>query len=229
MFEGRYGKALTIGLIVLILIVIGVLIFFTIDYVNSMKTNQDLQNAVDRFEGAVNKQEDEENKDKNNNEQSTGEDIQLNIQIENIEVSYPTDSDQINTYKGFPVVGIIEVPKLDLKYPVLEDGSKDAIEVSVAINVGPGLNREGNTVIIGHNYRNGTFFSNNKKLNKEEKIYITDKTGTKLEYTIFSIYTTTPEDSDYMDRDTGGKKEITLVTCTDDTKSRIIICARAEG
>ncbi len=36
------------------------------------------------------------------------------------------------------------------------------------------LNKPGNTVIAGHNYRNSRFFSNNKKLNIGDKIYVTD-------------------------------------------------------
>jgi len=225
MFEGRYGKALTVGLIVLILIVIGVLIFFTVDYIKSSNINGDASDAVDRFEGAVNKQQEQES---NKNEQAIDSNVQLNIQIENIVTGGSSNTDSSNTYKGFPVVGTIEIPKIDLKYPVLEEGTKDAIEVSVAVNAGPGLNKVGNTVIIGHNYRNGTFFSNNKNLSNGDKVYITDTTGTKLEYTIYNIYTTTPEDSDYMDRDTEGRREVTLVTCTDDTKSRLIICAKAD-
>lgn len=228
MFEGRYGKVLTIGLIILILIVIGTLIFFAADYIKSTKTNADAENTADRFEGSVNKQ-DNNQKPENKNEQVSDMNVQLNIQSENIIIDTPSNVESENTYKGFPVVGIIEIPKIDLKYPILKEVTKDSIEVSVAINSGPGLNRVGNTVIIGHNYRNATFFSNNKNLSNGDKVYITDETGTKLEYTIYNSYITTPEDSDYMDRDTGGKKEVTLVTCTDDTKSRLIICARAEG
>ncbi len=219
MFEGKYGKALTIGLVILIVLVIGTLIFFTVDYIKNSNINDDASDAADRFEGEVNKKED---KDKTNEEEV----VAPNIKVENI-ISNGSNEGSTDTYKGFPVAGIIEIPKIDLKYPVLEDGSKDAIEVSVAINAGPGLNKIGNTVIIGHNYRNATFFSNNKNLAKGDKIYITDKAGEKVEYEIFNIYTTTPEDSDYMDRETEGRKEITLVTCTDDTKSRLIICAKA--
>lgn len=223
MFGGRYGKTLTVGLIILILIVIGVLIFFTVDYIKSIKINEEALNTVDRFEGLIDKDKD----NNNNNEQISDSNIELNIQTENIITNSQSNSDYMTSHQGFPVVGIIEIPKIDLKYPVLEDGTKDAIEVSVAINGGPGLNRVGNTIIIGHNYRNGTFFSNNKNLSNGDKIYITDKTGTKLEYSIYNIYITTPEDSDYMDRDTGESKEVTLVTCTDDTKNRLIICAKA--
>lgn len=225
MFEGKYGKILTVGLIVLILIVIGVLVFFTVDYIKSSNINDDALNAADRFEGAVNKQED---KNTNTNYDNSEENVQINIQIENVTIEGNTNSDSTNTYKGFPMVGTIEIPKIDLKYPILKDSSKDAIEVAVAVDSGPGLNKIGNTVIIGHNYRNGTFFSNNKNLSNGDKIYITDTTGTRVEYIIYNIYTTTTDDSDYMDRDTQGKKEVTLVTCTDDTKNRLIICAKAD-
>lgn len=236
MFDGRYGKALTVALLVLILLIVGTLIFFAVDYVKNSSIKSDASNAVDRFEGSVNKEENQENNDAENNTQvdnnneQVDTNVQLNIQTENIIVNTDTNVNQNagNTYKGFPVVGTIEIPKIDLKYPVLEDSSKDAIEVSVAIDAGPGLNKIGNTVIIGHNYRNGTFFSNNKNLANGDDIFITDETGTKVKYVIYNIYTTTPEDSDYMDREVGKIREVTLVTCTDDTKSRIIICAKEE-
>ena len=66
----------------------------------------------------------------------------------------------------------------------------------------------------------------NKNLANGDEIFITDETGTKVKYIIYNIYTTTPEDSDYMDREVGEIREVTLVTCTDDTKSRLIICAK---
>ena len=51
-----------------------------------------------------------------------------------------------------------------------------------------GLNKIGNTVIIGHNYRNGAFFGSNKRLNEGDKVYITDNAGLRVEYTIYKIY-----------------------------------------
>lgn len=223
MFDGKYGKALTIGLATLIVIVIGTLIFFTVDYIKSSNINSEASDAADKFDGAVNKQE-----NNNKNEETSSSNVELNIQIENIitEGSSNSNTNSTSTYKGFPLVGTIEIPAIELKCPILEEASKDAIEVAVAVNGGPGINRVGNTIIIGHNYRNGTFFSNNKNLANGDKIYITDKEGMKVEYSIFNIYTTTPEDSKYYERDTQGKREVTLVTCTDDTKSRLIICAR---
>lgn len=225
MFESKYGKVLTIGLVILIVVVIGALIFFTVDYIKNSNINDDASNAAERFEGEVTKNNIQENTQTNT--QTNTEIVAPNIQVENIIVADPSGESK-NTYKGFEVAGTIEIPKIDLRYPVLENSSKSAIEASVAINSGVGLNKVGNTVIIGHNYRNGTFFSNNKNLSEGDKVYITDNTGNRVEYTIYNIYTTTPEDSDYMDRETNEKREITLVTCTDDTKSRLIIYASAD-
>ena len=220
MFEGRFGKALTVALVVLIVVIIGTLIFFTVDYIKNTKINNDAQNAADRFEGSVNGEL--KNETQNTVQNTEIENVEVNIKNEQVNGGSTSD----NTFNGFPTVGTIEIPKTELKYPVLKDASKDAIEQSVAINGGPGLNKVGNTIIIGHNYRNGTFFSNNKNLSNGDKVYITDEKGTKLEYIIYNTYTTSPEDSGYMESDTEGKREVTVVTCTDDTKSRLVIYAR---
>lgn len=88
-----------------------------------------------------------------------------------------------------------------------------------------GLNKIGNTVIIGHNYRNGAFFGSNKRLNEGDKVYITDNTGLRVEYTIYKKYLTPQEDYSYAQRDTNGKREVTLVTCHTDNRYRLVIWA----
>lgn len=72
----------------------------------------------------------------------------------------------------------------------------------------------------------GTLFSNNKKLVVGDKIYITDQTGQKIEYSITKTYTTTDMDFSYATRDTNGKREISLSTCTTDPSKRLVIWAK---
>ena len=72
-----------------------------------------------------------------------------------------------------------------MAYPVLDRATKSSIKVAVGISYGVGLNNVGNTVIMGHNFRDGTFFSNLKNLKNGDLIYITDLTGTKIKYTIY--------------------------------------------
>ncbi len=88
------------------------------------------------------------------------------------------------------------------------------------------LNEPGNTVLAGHNYSNGTFFSNNENLKNGDKIIITDESGRRVEYEVYDKFQTSLSDTEYMTRSTGGKREISLSTCTADTSARIIVLAR---
>ena len=124
------------------------------------------------------------------------------------------------------MVGKIEIPKINVSYPILGKTTKTSIEVAVSVLYGPGPNKVGNTVIVGHNYKNGTFFSNNKRLEAGDEIYITDTDGNRLKYIIYDKQLLAPEDFDYAARDTQGKREISLSTCTDDVNSRLVIFAR---
>ena len=82
-------------------------------------------------------------------------------------------------------------------------------------------------MIIGHNKRNGTLFSDNKYLEPNDEIYITSKDGQKQKYIIYSKFTTTPEDITYLQRKVIGLPEITLQCCSDNEQQRIIILAKA--
>ena len=141
-----------------------------------------------------------------------------------------SNSDNRPKYNGFITSGTIEIPATNLKSPILDQSeySAKALETAVIETYGPGLNEVGITTISGHNYRNGTFFSNNKKLNVGDRIFITDSTGKRLSYTIYEKFEAEQNYSDYMVKDTQGAIEIALSTCTDDAKARIIILARAD-
>ena len=224
MFEGKYSKLLTGLLIAGILLIIGVLVFLAIRMVNDNKNNKwDPAEAVEQFQG--NKSSTKKNEEASTNSEA----VNPLIGIENLVVSDGTSSQSTKQmYKGFPMVGTIEIPSIDLKYPVLENASKSSMVVSVGILDGPGLNKVGNTTIAGHNYRNGTFFSNLKKVSIGDKVYITDESGTKMTYIVYNTITTSPEDSSFMERDTEGKREVSLDTCTDDSQSRFVVFAREQ-
>ncbi len=225
MFESKYGKVLTVILVIVIIAIVGLLGFLLYDYYNNYATTKDASEAVDDFQGEV-----ADGGDNNSGDQNTNNDG--SNPFDQIKDSNGTGGGTANKtkkmYKGFGMLGTMEIPATNFKYPVLEKVTTKSIETAVAFLYGSGLNQEGNTVIIGHNYRNGLFFSNNKKLNIGDKIYITDNDGNKVTYTIYNKFETTPEDTSFYQRDTGGKPEITLSTCTDDSKARLIIFAKPE-
>ena len=220
----KYSNFLTILLVVIIiaiLVIIGVLGY---KYYKTYVTKNSSQDFVDNF---VDSSTDGQKNNKNND--STN-DIQYDGIDEGEKTETDTSTGKKKQYNGFDVAGTIEIPATGLKCPILEQYtySPKALETSVVVLYGVGLNQPGNTTIAGHNYRNGLFFSNNKKLNNGDKIYITDSTGKRLAYTIYNKYEAAENESDYITRDTQGATEISLTTCTDDSKARTIIWAKAD-
>lgn len=227
MGEKNYNKILTIVLIITAVLAVGVVGFFGYDVYKKHAINKGANEAINEFTDELVRVRKNTN---SMNDNQIGNQNNVQLDIGNLtEVAEGTESNSniaTKTYKGFTMNGIIEIPSINLKYPVLDRATKTSMEVSVGIAYGPGLNQVGNTVIMGHNYRNGTFFSNLEKVKMNDIIYITDNTGKKLKYTVYNIYTTASEDFEYASRDTAGKREISLSTCTDDVKNRIIIWAK---
>ena len=215
MFESKYSKVLTVILVIVIVAIVGLLGFLGYDYYKKYMVTKDTEGFVDNFQGEVSDQE-------------GGDDVASTDGNPFEQEKDKNSSTTKKTYKGFGVLGTMEIPTIKLKYPVLEKVTKKSIETAIAFLYGSGLNEAGNSVIIGHNYRNGLFFSNIKKLNIGDKIYITDNSGKKLTYTIYDKFETSDTDTSFYQRDTEGKAEITLSTCTDDSKARLIILAKAE-
>lgn len=124
-------------------------------------------------------------------------------------------------------VGKIEIPKTGVDTPILNQVSVEGMKNAPCLLYSTGeLNQNGNNLIVGHNFRNGTIFSDNKNLQLGDKIYLTTLDGNRVEYTIYDKFITTAEDVSYIKRDTNNKPEITLSCCTDDDEYRIIILAK---
>ena len=86
--------------------------------------------------------------------------------------------------------------------------------------------QHGNICIAGHNYNNGSFFSNIFLLSIGDEIYFTDISQIKHIYTIYDKYEISSADTSCTSQDTNGKKEITIITCNNLNGNRLIIKAR---
>lgn len=132
-----------------------------------------------------------------------------------------------STYRGFATIAKIEITRTGLNTYVLSKMSTNGMEVAPCLLYSSGeINKSGNTLILGHNYKNGRIFSNNKNIQIGDKIYITSLDGVRKEYVVYNKFETTPEDTSYIRKNTSNGPEITLSTCSDDGLSRIIIEAR---
>lgn len=231
--NSKYSKLLTIILIIAIVIVVILFAFFGYEIYNKYYVEKQTSDMIDVFESSIaDKVTNVVENTTNENEVSSGNVVAPILSDEptastgGSSSSGGTASSSGVKYKGYTMVGQIEIPKINIKYPILGQTTKTSIEVAVSVLYGPGPNKVGNTVIVGHNYKNGTFFSNNKKLAVGDEIYITDTEGQRMKYIIFDTQLLAPEDFNYAVRDTQGKREISLSTCTDDVNSRLVIFAR---
>ena len=227
----KYSNFLTILLVLIIIAIIGIIAFLGFKYYETYVTKNEAENFVDTYYG------DTENNTNTGNNTSIIPPVDDDNMFEGVEEGTnestggnSSSTDNRPKYNGYATTGTIEIPLTGLKCPIIAQSeySPKALETAVVETYGPGLNQIGVTTISGHNYRNGTFFSNNKKLNVGDKIYITDLTGKRLSYTIYDKFEAEETYSDYMVKDTQGAIEIALSTCTDDSKARLIILAKAD-
>lgn len=229
MFKSKYSNVLTVLLVLVIIAIVALLAYMGYDFYRKYYIEKDAEDFMERYEQDLNQISNQTNTvDDNNNTPTVIDPGQYDntTNTNGNSSSGSNSSGKSYTYKGFPVLGTIEIPKSGIKYPILDTISKKALETSIVKYYGPNLNEPGNVTLAGHNYKNGSFFGKNKKLANGDIIYITDNTGRKLKYTIYNIYQTTPDDADYMTRLTDGKREISMTTCTDDSKARLIIWAK---
>ena len=144
---------------------------------------------------------------------------------------YKTTSTSLtNTYKvdgkTYEMVGSINIPSINVDYPILSETSDSLLKVSVCKFWGSNPNQVGNLCIAGHNYRNKRFFSKVPTLKVGDIIEITDVNKTTLKYSVYDKYTVDPSDTSCTSQITNGKKVVTLITCTDDSKQRVIVQAK---
>ena len=161
----KYSKFLTVILIIVVIGVFGLLGYLGIDVYKKFANKKEVAQVLDEYDNTLNT--------------SSGTTTGTNSNVEMPDViaepsntiggATGTQSTQVK-YKGYNVEGKIEIPAIDLEYPILEKTTPTSIEAAVAIMYSAnGLNQPGNTVIAGHNYRNGDFFGNNDKLKLRDK------------------------------------------------------------
>lgn len=232
-----FNKILTVILVILIVCICLATGYLGYTYYKKYTLNKSAQKYIEEFDTLI--VQIAEQKPEDSNISNGGNNVENTVTNNAVKPNNTTPQNKPSNgyvqysnkfkYKGFPVVGKLEIPAINIQYPVLKESSNaKAIEVSIVKIYGPEINQPGNVVIAGHNYNNGLFFGKNKNLKIGDKIYITDLKGNRVEYTIYNKYYTPESDYSYITRQTNGKRELTLYTCDRTGANRLIICARAE-
>lgn len=123
-------------------------------------------------------------------------------------------------------IGVVNIPSINVNYPILSTYTDALLKIAPCKFHGPNPNEVGNLCIAGHNYRNSKFFSKVPDMQLGDIIEITDLSGNTVEYKVYDMFIVNPDELGCTSQLTEGRKEITLITCTDDNKQRHIIKAR---
>ena len=193
-------KAIFYMLLIATIIVLGMIIY---KYGSNQINEKESQEVVEAFS----------NIDFSDNGEESGSQIQLE-------------------YKGYKVIGIVKIPKIDIEYPILEIGDIDPenaekpMKLSIIKYWGENVNDYGNLSIAGHNNKDGTMFGKTKKLEIGDIVELTDLTGQKIQYSIYDIFVTDPNDVNILLPKEELIREVTLITCTNGNKQRLILKAK---
>ena len=124
------------------------------------------------------------------------------------------------------IFGIIEIPKIGIRYPIFSHLNEELLKISPCKFYGESPKVNGNICIAGHKYNNSMFFSNISLLNKNDEIYLYDNSNNKYVYTIFNLYEVKESDLSPIFDYNQSSKELTLITCNNINQNRFIIKAK---
>lgn len=121
------------------------------------------------------------------------------------------------------VIGVLEIPALDEELPIIGKWSYKLLKISVCRYKGPDPNEEGNLVVIGHNYKNGSHFGHLSKLSVGDEIFVTDaKTNTRVRYEVYQVKSIAPDAFSAL-KSYRGECGLTLMTCKDNGTNRLLV------
>ena len=155
------------------------------------------------------------------------------IQIERIASKPETNSiekvDIAKSYLGFKVAAKLIVPKINLETYVLEEYTKEGMDLCPTKFWGPNANEIGNFCITGHNYKKDNMFYDLINLSIGDEFELLDNKNGKYTYTIYDIYKVKPDNTSSLNQNTKGKRVVTLITCVNYSNTRLIIKAIEKG
>jgi len=144
-----------------------------------------------------------------------------------------TSEEEINMeMNGYKIIGTVNIPKINITYPILDidtynpEETKEPMKMSIVKYWGGKVNDYGNLSIAGHNNYDGTMFGKTKKLQIGDIVELTDLTNKTIQYAIYNIFVTDPNDVTILQTKDESVREVTLITCTNGNRNRLILNAR---
>lgn len=117
---------------------------------------------------------------------------------------------------GYLYIGVLEIPALKLKLPVMEEWDYTRLRISPCRYEGSAY--KDNMIIAGHNY--SSHFGNLDQLPTGARVRFTDVEGNVFDYTLKWVDILEPEQTEEM---LEGDWDLSLFTCTYDLSRRNVL------
>ena len=127
------------------------------------------------------------------------------------------------------VLGVLEIPAIEQELPIISKWSYSLLKISICRYKGPDPNQEGNLVLMGHNYKNGSHFGRLDELEEGDELFLTDNNNNRVRYVVYQMKTIAPDAFSAL-KTYRGDCGLTLMTCINNGNNRLLIrCERAES
>lgn len=134
------------------------------------------------------------------------ENIQVQPQEQQLIVPEPKPVMDSIFVEGYDYIGVLEIPSMEIKLPVLKDWSESLLRMAPCLYEG---NLYDGMIIAGHNYR--SHFGPITRLKAGDAVRFTDVDGNVWNYTVTGTEIIDGSDVEGME---AGNWDLTLFTCT---------------
>ena len=128
--------------------------------------------------------------------------------------------------EDYTIEATVRVPRLDIEYPVISETSESLLKISVNKYWGPAPNEIGNYCIVGHNYKSKKMFGRLSEVVSGDIVELEGINGKVVKYSVYDIDVVDPDDTTCTSQLTNGRREVTLITCTNYGTQRLVVKAR---
>ena len=154
------------------------------------------------------------------------EDEEVNEAVTENNEQSNNQSYQASNGETYVTEATLNIPALGINYPVLSETSEELLKVSLNKFWGPAPNEVGNYCIVGHNYTNKKMFGKLAEIENGDTVDLTSTNGEVVTYVVYNKYIVEPDDVACTSQLTNGLREVTLITCTNHGKQRLVVKAR---
>lgn len=134
------------------------------------------------------------------------------------------DKQKTNNYN---IIGKIEIDKIKHSSIIIDGATKENLDIGICKVSGNRVNTIGNLVLAGHNMKDGSLFGNLHLLNIGDTFRVIDNKGAIKKYKIYRKKVISPYDLSILS-ETKDKTRVTLFTCTQQGKKRLVLYGIAE-